>query len=70
MTIVGNSKFTPVPVLSIHMGRTHVQNPEGIHDFEYTHTQMESYYILPEDAMSGGHARKMSFLEAINMFQV
>lgn len=64
-----NTEYMPVPVLAIHVKRREIprltQNP-----MEFTSTEIESYYVTPEDARAGPQTRKLSFSEAISKFIV
>jgi hypothetical protein len=56
--------------MSIHVFRTRVDSAESPRAMDVTHEELENYYVTPEDAMAGPNGRKISFQEAINMFQV
>ena len=56
--------------MAIHVYRTRSDSAESVRNYEATHTELETYYVMPEDALKGSMTRKMSFNEAITMFQV
>lgn len=58
----------PVPVLSIRVSREQV--PTHGQPFEYTQTEVEHYFVTPDDAMAGRAARRLSFEEAIQLLIV
>lgn len=69
MRIPASAEYLPVPVLSIHVSREQVPTLRGA-PVEFTQTDVESYFITPDQAMAGGAARKLSFQEAIQLFIV
>lgn len=64
----GGSSNTPVPILAIHVRRIDESNPMSVRNVEVTQTELQNYYITPDDARSGQAARKMTFEEALSSF--
>jgi hypothetical protein len=61
-------EYLPVPVLAIRVSRTDVPTASG--NAEFTHTELENYYVTPDEARSGPYAHKLSFSEALQLFIV
>ena len=68
MMPVRSAAGLPVPMLNIQVFRREFETPEK--NIELTQTELQNYYVVPEDALGGSSTRRLSFREAIGYFIV
>ena len=54
--------------MALHVTVREIETPNI--NVEYTNTELESYYVTADQAMSGSQTQKLSFLEALQLFIV